>query len=360
MMGVDVDDGPTSEQIIAACGRCEDWSREDRMRLEYVLMDSLKGKDLTKTYTVDGFIQVIQGNNTAKLIIPNKPVGPGYDPFAPVDKKMSMVLTDWLKLDLLIRRLTSKSFVMSSLEDLSDDLPHMDALINLLRKQYQNNPQHFRSERICFMGHVFSRQWTDNYLDFKSSEGDHNFLGRRLPGGVWNYHAGLVPTFCQSIKVMGLDVDDIYAPMNFKNNHWIAIWISIPKKHIVVWDNILTHISPEELDEVMEPFVTMIPYLLVECIGSDEQRVQHTLEPYTYERLTVWVPQCIPGDCGVYTLKYIECHALGMSFPPYFCKKNAKAMREKVALDVFQETLGCHQKENEDNIENLATYEQRG
>ncbi|KAF2537821.1 hypothetical protein F2Q68_00020599 [Brassica cretica] len=35
-----------------------------------------------------------KGNNTAKLIIPNKSVGPGCDPFAPVDKKISKVLTD--------------------------------------------------------------------------------------------------------------------------------------------------------------------------------------------------------------------------------------------------------------------------
>nr|VDD37034.1 unnamed protein product [Brassica oleracea] len=78
MMGVDVDDGPNSEQIIAAYWRCEDWSQENRMRLRYlviftgfiegrnyststqVLRDSLKGKYLTKTYTIDGLIKIIQ------------------------------------------------------------------------------------------------------------------------------------------------------------------------------------------------------------------------------------------------------------------------------------------------------------
>ncbi|CAN7023229.1 unnamed protein product, partial [Brassica rapa subsp. trilocularis] len=35
-----------------------------------------------------------QGNNTAKVIIPNKRVGQGYDPFALYGKKMSKVLTD--------------------------------------------------------------------------------------------------------------------------------------------------------------------------------------------------------------------------------------------------------------------------
>ncbi|CAF2107052.1 unnamed protein product [Brassica oleracea] len=95
----------------------------------------------------------------------------------------------------------------------------------------------------------------------------------------------------------------------------------------------------------MEPFVNMVPYLLVECTGSDEERVKHTLEPYTYERVTVG---------------YIECHALGMSFPPALCNKNSKAIREKMALDIFKETPEGHAKENEDNDENLATYDQQG
>ncbi|CAN7016977.1 unnamed protein product, partial [Brassica rapa subsp. trilocularis] len=117
------------------------------------------------------------------------------------------------------------------------------------------------------------------------------------------------------------------------NQHWIAIWISIPKRHIVVWDSIVSHISPKELDEVMEPFVTMVPYLLVECALSDEQKVQYTLEPYTYARQTVGVPQCRAGDCGTFTLK------------------------EKMALDIFRELPMCHEWENQDNDENLATYD---
>ncbi|CAN7047061.1 unnamed protein product, partial [Brassica oleracea var. botrytis] len=150
----------------------------------------------------------------------------------------------------------------------------MDAFINSLRQRYQDHPQHFRSERMCFLDHIFSRQWRASYPDFKSDKGDANGLGRRLPG--------------------------------LGGGHWFAIWISIPKRHIVVWDSIIKHISPEKLDEVMEPFVTMVPYLLVECAVSDEQKVQYTLEPYTYERQTVGVPQCRAGDCGPFTLKYIE------------------------------------------------------
>ncbi|KAF8114404.1 hypothetical protein N665_0038s0028 [Sinapis alba] len=99
---VSVDAGPSSEQIIRACKRCQEWSRDDRMRLGYlaifsgfierrkyssatrasparlvrdlekfenypwgrvafkVLMDSWRAKDFTKSYIVDGFIQVLQ------------------------------------------------------------------------------------------------------------------------------------------------------------------------------------------------------------------------------------------------------------------------------------------------------------
>ncbi|CAN6917761.1 unnamed protein product [Brassica oleracea var. botrytis] len=43
--------------------------------------------------------------------------------------------------------------------------------------------------------------WSHKYPELKSDEGDINNLGRRLPGGAWNYHACIVPTFCQSMKV---------------------------------------------------------------------------------------------------------------------------------------------------------------
>ncbi|CAG7901768.1 unnamed protein product, partial [Brassica rapa] len=271
-----------------------------------------------------------KGNSTAKQIIPNKQVGGGYDPFAPIDKMKSKELTAWVQ------------------KDPSYKLP-------LKKKPRRCRSRFYQVLRTPL--EWLTDHWRASYPDFKSDAPDANGLGRRLPGGAWNYHAGLIPSFCQSKKIWGVDVDDIYAPVNFKNQHWIAIWISIPKRHIVVWDSIVSHISPEELDEVMEPFVTMVPYLLVECALSDEQKVQYTLEPYTYARQTVGVPQCRAGDCGPFTLKYIECHALGIEFPTAFDKKHGKTIREKMALDIFRELPKCHEWENQDNDENLATYD---
>ncbi|KAF8053675.1 hypothetical protein N665_1385s0003 [Sinapis alba] len=305
-------------------------------------------------------------NNTAKLTIPNTKVGHGYNPFALPDKQLTKALTEHLKKDSNWRKSFERKpkrclsywyqVIRTPLAWLLDT--HMDAYINVLRLWQRNNPNHFRSERICFLDHLFSRMWRDKYGEFKSSLPDHNSLGRRLPGGSWDLYAGIIPIFCTTNKTWGVDIDDIYAPVNFQNDHWIAIWISIPKRHIVVWDNIVKHISKAQLDEIMETFLTMVPYLLVECASTDEEHIKYSLEPFTYERPTVGVPQCIAGDCGVYALKYMECHALGYtSFPAAFCEKNVKHIREKMAHDIFHETPGFEDIEDKTSYYNdLDTY----
>ncbi|CAN6980638.1 unnamed protein product, partial [Brassica oleracea var. botrytis] len=123
-----------------------------------------------------------------------------------------------------------------------------------------------------------SLQWRFNFKDFKDSKPDHNGLGRRLPGGAWNYYAGTIPSFCQSNKVWGTDIDDIYAPVNFADSHWIAMWISIPKRHIsLVKKN--------------------------------------------------------------------------------FAKANGKSMRDKMAVDIFQELPDAHEFKNKDMDDNLGAYD---
>ncbi|KAF3561540.1 hypothetical protein DY000_02012829 [Brassica cretica] len=215
-------------------------------------------------------------NNTAKVIIPNKKLHPGYNPFAPIDKKKLKELADWLKtcphyrIPIDKKPRTSRTWwyhiLQTSLEWPEDC--HIDAWINVLRKRYHANPQHFRSERMCFLDHLFFQQWRFNYKDFRLGARSERF--RKNPGGAWNYHAGIITSFCQSNKVWRTDIDDIYAPVNYNDSHWIVMCILIPKRHIVVFDSICSSISPEELDVIMEHFLYMVPYLLVECASSDE------------------------------------------------------------------------------------------
>ena len=101
-MGVNFDRGPSIDELTTACQMCRTWSRDDRLRLGYLaiyagfieaartspptrasltrlvmdldafedypwgrvafkfLMESVKGVDLTKTYAIEGFVQVFQ------------------------------------------------------------------------------------------------------------------------------------------------------------------------------------------------------------------------------------------------------------------------------------------------------------
>ncbi|CAF1903653.1 unnamed protein product [Brassica napus] len=245
-------------------------------------------------------------NRTARVIISNRKLYPGYNPFAPIDKNKLRELAEWLKSCPYYRTALDKKprksrtwwyqILRTSLEWLEDCVNnllvshlHIDAWINVLRNRYNANPQHFRSERMCFLDHLFAQQWRFNFKDFKDSKPDQNSLGRRLPGGA----------------------------------HWIAIWISIPKRHIVVFDSICSSISPEDLD----------------------------VRPTN-------IPPVRAGDCGVYTLKYIECHALGIEFSKKdFAKANGKCMRDKMAVDIFQELPDAHEFVNKDMDDILGTYD---
>ncbi|CAN6873143.1 unnamed protein product [Brassica oleracea] len=70
------------------------------------------------------------------------------------------------------------------------------------------------------------------------------------------------------------------------------------------------------------------------------------------------IPPARAGDCGVYTLNYIECHALGIEFSKKdFAKANGKSMRDKMAVDIFQELPDAHEFEKKDMDDNQGAYD---
>ncbi|KAF8095055.1 hypothetical protein N665_0342s0006 [Sinapis alba] len=453
-IGVSVDAGPSSEHIIRALKRCQEWSRDDRMRLGYlaifsgfiegrkyssttraslarlvmdlekfenypwgrvalkVLMDSLRAKDFTKSYTVDGFIQVLQvwiyhalpelGANYGNRL-PNRPSPPLMAFKGGKGRK-------YFK-DVISRHTRVINYVEKNIEEMFPkwDNDREDVYVENIIQVMFNTPPNWKWTMNCWEDEGIY-PWTNpkTHVVYVKDESSVKSLVVReehierpskrtrieapaeprsedipdarsgaipdarseasIPDGCCGeeagnhrkreLYAGIVPTFCATNKTWGVDIDELYAPVNFQNDHWIAIWISIPKRHIVVWDSIVKHISKAQLDEIMEPFLTMVPYLLVECVSTDEERIKYSLEPFTYERPTVGVPQCIAGDCGVYALKCMECHALGyILFHAAFCEKNVKHIREKMAHDIFHETPDIEGIEDKTSYYNdLDTY----
>ncbi|KAF3583444.1 hypothetical protein F2Q69_00028352 [Brassica cretica] len=124
----------------------------------------------------------------------------------------------------------------------------------------------------------------------------------------------------------------------------------------------LTGLNYEYIEDLERPHCVVTKELtsfweMLGCASSDEQRAQYSIEPFTYERLTN-IPQARAGDCGMYALKYSECHALVMPFSKKdFAKPNGKTMRDKMAVDIFKELPDAHEFENKDNDANLGAYE---
>ncbi|KAF8105968.1 hypothetical protein N665_0150s0018 [Sinapis alba] len=266
-----------------------------------------------------------QENITAKSIIPNKKIGLDYDSFAlPVDKHKSSALTNWLKKDRKVssgityqttskkassgttyqttsRKASSSTIYQTTSRKASSSTTYQTTS---RKSSSKSSGKSSRSKRMCILDHAFAQWWIRKYSDWVSSEPDANGLGKRLSGGRGIYTEAL---------------------------------------HIVVWDIIVGCIRKAQLDQVMAPFVNMVPYLLVECVATVEERCKYSLEPFAYEVANA--PQCESGDCGLFSLKYIECHALGFPFSGSLNPKNNKAIREKMAVDIFEEIPDAHQTE---------------
>uniref|UniRef100_A0A0D2ZVT4 DUF1985 domain-containing protein n=1 Tax=Brassica oleracea var. oleracea TaxID=109376 RepID=A0A0D2ZVT4_BRAOL len=71
MLGVHVEAGPSTQEIIAAFERCEGWSWDDRKRLKYLAIFTgyiegrkystpTRGRDISGCYTINGFAQALQ------------------------------------------------------------------------------------------------------------------------------------------------------------------------------------------------------------------------------------------------------------------------------------------------------------
>ena len=190
--------------------------------------------------------------------------------------------------------------------------------------------------------------WSAKYLEFLESPASPDGSGKQLLPGALDYYTGEEPAYCRSNKTWVVEIDDIYAPLFVKNDHWVAYWISIPKRHIVIWDSDVYYASDEEIAVVVKPIAHMLPYMLHMVLPIGERDL-YTVD-FTHERVREGVPQNKQsGDCGVYCLKYIECHALGMTFPFHdLCDKNIKTIRSKLALEIFDETSinGTEKHEN--------------
>ncbi|EOA29427.1 hypothetical protein CARUB_v10025721mg [Capsella rubella] len=113
------------------------------------------------------------------------------------------------------------------------------------------------------------------------------------------------------------DVGKLYLVLQTGGDHWITLEADLRRSHIDVYDSIVGQVTPESEAKIMnsvKPFAQMLPAMLNALVPAEIR--PHSKAMFSFRRKSISkVPQNRnPGDCGVYSLKYVECLALGVSF----------------------------------------------
>ncbi|KAF3530179.1 hypothetical protein DY000_02040002 [Brassica cretica] len=167
---------------------------------------------------------------------------------------------------------------------------HMDAALSFYRLRFQEHPSMFPSTKIAIMDVAFQMLWAHQYENWKANEA--------LPGGMFFYYYGLAPRYAET-KMWGCSVKESGGAVCYNG----SLRVMVLRK------------------EKRKPSVDRTDFK-IECIWNGVPRARH---PF--------------GDCGVYTLKFLECLMMGVEFKPKFLKDvNMGVVRKNLTAAMYVET----------------------
>ncbi|KAF2600562.1 hypothetical protein F2Q68_00009701 [Brassica cretica] len=136
----------------------------------------------------------------------------------------------------------------------------------------------------------------------------------------------------------GVDVDTLYAPMIWDDNHWVGLCISLTDWRVLVLDPNPRLKNMEEVRGVLESVSKMIPFL-VEKVCPVPETGPYRLEPFTVERMGGAYENRRSGDCGPVSVKLMELHALGNPHPRMdgLTDDLVDIMRKQWAMDIYKD-----------------------
>ncbi|KAF8104102.1 hypothetical protein N665_0179s0011 [Sinapis alba] len=195
--------------------------------------------------------------------------------------------------------------------------------------------QGWKPYRVAFMTYVFSDLITSEYKNFLNGIKKYKMNPLLL-----EYSKGELLSHGRTQKLWNVDVDRMYVHVWVNCNHWITLCISLVNMHIKVFD-----CGDQEVEEFT---------ILVLCIV----KVVQSLRMQKYLTITLYIVSYVPMHglnrggchCGVYTLKHIECHLLGLDLS-LMDDDNIKGARIKIMRDLLEAST------DPELIERMSKYE---
>uniref|UniRef100_A0A0D3D5B7 Ubiquitin-like protease family profile domain-containing protein n=1 Tax=Brassica oleracea var. oleracea TaxID=109376 RepID=A0A0D3D5B7_BRAOL len=158
----------------------------------------------------------------------------------------------------------------------------------------------WRPHRVAFMTVVFSNMIKKEY-GLLEAQGRKNYTLHNL---LLQYGKGVLPPHGRTEEIWNVDVDQLYVPVHVSGNHWIALCISFVTRSIDVFDCS----GRKRFDQCSYIFLSILKKCFKEKIVKTKQSTSFRIADY----VPVGKLNKSACDCGVYAVKFIECHALGL------------------------------------------------
>ncbi|CAF1858376.1 unnamed protein product [Brassica napus] len=192
----------------------------------------------------------------------------------------------------------------------------MDAMMYLFREK--TSLRRWKPNRVAFMNCMFSNQIITAYDKFDGNRGE-----------LLEYGRGELPYHGSTGSVWSVDVDRLYIPICVNQIHWISMCVNLVNWTVEVFD-----CGGKKNNKTVEAFDVPIPRI-VKAVQSSDKKKDFNVKQYAVSYVPMRALNTSGNDCGAYSLKFIECHLLGLDFS-LVNDENIQEARHKIAFDLWE------------------------
>ncbi|KAF8104751.1 hypothetical protein N665_0169s0034 [Sinapis alba] len=198
----------------------------------------------------------------------------------------------------------------------------IDAAMYVFRER--TSLKRWRPHRVAFMTIIFSNMIKKEYESFRADVRKY-----KLHNLLLQYGKEVLPPHGRTKEIWNVDVDRLYVPVHVSGNHWIALCISFITRSIDMFD-----CSGRKRYKELDAFAHLVPRI-VKAVQPTRYQKDFSVNLYTVNYVSVGKLNKSACDCGVYTVKFIECHSLGLELS-LVNDNNIKEARHRVLWDLWE------------------------
>ncbi|CAN7012957.1 unnamed protein product [Brassica rapa subsp. trilocularis] len=201
---------------------------------------------------------------------------------------------------------------------------HMEVLMQYSERRYGLG--------VHLEGGMFLAPWFTAHMQGKG----RSFKAARRKTGVAG-DAKITNYLTRPRQRWGMEVDRLYTPMIWEGTHWVGLCISLTEWTIYVFDPYPQGKTMEQVEELLEPVSTMLPYV-AKKVCPPEVVGERAQVPFRVERVTGLYENRRSGDCGPVAVKFLEMHATGDPQPTMagLTDDLVDIFRKHYAMDIYR------------------------